>query len=44
MDSEDNIYKRKEGGIHVIGKRKVLIAKVEKNSNDSAQARKMDTS
>jgi len=30
MDSEDDIEKRKEGGIHVIGKRKVLIAKVEK--------------
>ena len=29
-DSEDNIDKRKEGGIHVMGKRKVLIAKVEK--------------
>ncbi len=29
-DSEDDIDKRKEGGIHVIGKRKVLIAKVEK--------------
>jgi len=43
-DSEDDIDKRKEGGIHVMGKRKVLIAKVEKNSSDSAQARKMDTS
>jgi len=30
MDSEDDIDNRKEGGIHVIGKRKVLIAKVEK--------------
>ena len=29
-DSEDDIDKRKEGGNHVIGKRKVLIAKVEK--------------
>ena len=29
-DSEDNIDKRKVGGIHVIGKRKVLIAKVRK--------------
>jgi len=29
-DSEDDIDKRKEGGIHVIEKRKVLIAKVEK--------------
>ena len=29
-DSEDDIDERKEGGIHVIGKRKILIAKVEK--------------
>ena len=27
-DIEDNIEKRKEGGIHAIGEKKVLIAKV----------------
>ena len=41
-DSEEDIDKRKEGGIHVIGKS--FNCKSRKNSSDSAQARKMDTS